>query len=713
MSGYYQGTSKVLKYGAKLEDTLDGIRRIAERDTYQVTELAHRLRADTVEETCRNIWHYLRANTRYRLDDEGREQLRTPAATLHEGRLGLVVDGYGVDCDDYTIIISSLLRVLGIGHEYNVVGYSGEGRFEHIYPVAFDGQGNRFVIDVVPEIPYFGYEEGPVTDRVTVTVLTGEQTNNESMILEELSGIGNAGTDVFNSELNSELIDGMTEPFDLGGIHDEDGDDDDLSDSGFLQGIEEVDSEEEADLVLSGADIGDMVERGLLAELNKARTILVDEKERPTGLDRVIDVGMELGLIVSVMDSWGDKGGRRDALATAIAQSRDYTNFFRSVLAGLDGIEVEVLNGVHDGGNIYFAKIGISGHGDGHDDEMDDLSGRRRRRRRRKGRLRKFFKKIGKGVKKAVKAVVRFNPATITVRAAIRTVMRTNMFGFSEKIIYGYLSEQQARDMDLDLDDWRRTVDARTKAEKFYMKLGGRADKFRHSVIRSKGARGKTGVQLGEVTAAGTAAAGPFILFMKKLLDKVNPVRIVKSISRKVKAKKEARREAERLAEEEADSVQINAHRPADAIGADSGAATDGTGHDDGKTGGRGFTDRLKSVWKAHWKKFAWGGSVSVVVIVIGFYAAKKHKEKKKRSLAGVKAARTRRKNRKAQLNGTRPVRAIGKAPTKTGALAGRPVGKGNGNRLREMHAKAKILRKKYPGTKYSALLKQAAKTMK
>jgi len=313
----YKGLRKVLKEDADLEDTLENIKRIALRDAYQVKALASQLDAYSVEQTSENIWNYLRANTRYKLDENGLEELRTPSRSLVDGAKALEDERFGIDCDDYTILISALLINLKIPHEYRVAAYKTKGKFQHIYPVAFDEFGNEFVIDVVPEIPRFNYEAQPIIDLKII-----------KMDLHELSGIGQAEMNP-EAELKQDLMEELNQPFSLSGIDDEE---DDILEAHFLSGLGEVDSEDQADIVLSGGEAADLIERGILAEVNKAKVLLQKELQSPTVLSQTINVQEELEMMNDVMESWDDPNERMNVISDAIENSQGYQGLHKALL---------------------------------------------------------------------------------------------------------------------------------------------------------------------------------------------------------------------------------------------------------------------------------------------------------------------------------------------------------------------------------------------
>lgn len=690
----FEGKRKLLLQSADLEDTLKHIKRIAIRDAYQVKDLAYSLKGDSIGETAQNIWDYLRENTRYKLDQKGKEELRTPARSLVDGEKGLTDERFGIDCDDYTILISSLLINLGIKHEYRVAAYKEKGKFQHIYPVARDEYGEPLIIDVVPEIPSFNYEAKPIIDLKIVL-----------MELHELSGIGEIEVDAAK-EVKEDLQEALNEPFSLAGVEDEN---DDELEAHFLNGLGEVDTEEEADIVLNGADIPEMLDRGLLAEINKARKTLLDEKKNPTPLSQLVDVNGELKIMEEVMESWGDD--REEAIEEAIEESKGYKNFYKSLQASIAEIESNTINGVEEDEPIYLKKMNLSEEGFAElleDDSIDGLG------RRRRGRLKKFFKKVGNGVKKGIRAVVRYNPATIAMRSAILLILKTNAFNIAGRLIYGYITESQARAKGMNVSEWKKLVRTKGQVEKYYKRVGGRTDKFKRAIIKGRAAK-KTGLQLrGDlgvvVTASTAAAAGGFLTFVKKLLKKVNPANLFQKNSASNRQERTQQAQVVQSFSPQTRSMQA----PNQTI--------------DDTTQKTGFIQKIKTFFTTHKKKIIIVG-VGGVVALVALIAIKKIKKKRKRSLAGVKAARTRKRNAKKTI--AKRSTSTTRKRRKTTRRVGRPVGKGsttiirvpsksikktrvsrrsNASRLKAMHAKAKKLQKQHPRAKYSSLLKKASK---
>jgi hypothetical protein len=675
-------TSRTLKRNAKLEDTLFHMKRIVMRDFSKMEEFANQFRADSIQEVSRKIWNWMRENTTYKLDSTGIEELRTPERSLRD-------KDKGIDCDDYTILISSILMNLGIAHEFRIAAYKEKGRFQHIYPVAFDEKGNEYVIDCVPEIPHFNFEATPIIDLKTVTI----------MELQELSGV---------SERN-DLQEELNAPFELAGIEE----DDYALEKSFLHGFAEVSSEADADIVIAGAeDVADVMEKGILAEINKARNLLIAEQSRPTVLSKTIDVRKELSMMNELMDAFDDEDEREELLEQYASSTSAYQNFYKALILSLRELDSDELNGFDDE-PIYLAKVDMEAY-DLSEIMSESVDGLGRLR------LRKFFKKIGNKLKKAAKAVVKYNPATITMRAATLLVLKTNLFKIASRLIYGYLTESQANANNLNLSEWKKLVDARKKAENFYVKMGGKASKFRDAIVKGKAAK-KTGLQLGvAATATTTAAASSFIAFAKKILKAINP----KNLFKKIKDKKDKSGNDTFVDEQdfdvpvdEADTSDTSSTQLIRPRTMNTETSTDSQEIIIPDAEPKGVMAKVKSFFTTHKKKII-GGGIALVLIIVGVSVYKKKKQKTKRSLAGAKAARTRKRNaaskkrsytRKKRTPALRGSTTIIKVPTKS-VNRTRVSKRSNANRLKAMHKKAKQLQKSSPRAKYSTLLRKASK---
>ena len=91
-------------------------------------------------------------NTRYKLDKDGEQLIKSPARFL--------ADGCG-DCKSYTMFIACCLHCLGIPCIVRFVNFDGGDQWTHVYPVAIDENGNEIIMDACEtdsdRVPLFGY----------------------------------------------------------------------------------------------------------------------------------------------------------------------------------------------------------------------------------------------------------------------------------------------------------------------------------------------------------------------------------------------------------------------------------------------------------------------------------------------------------------------------------------------------------------------------
>jgi hypothetical protein len=166
-------TSITKKQGATVADTIKFIPTVVRDTLFHTEKIAKVLKGDNIRETCSNIWHFVYNHIAYKKDEDGKEQVRSPARAWHDrGNI------QGVDCDCYTVFISSILSNLNIRHKLRITKYK-EDRFQHIYPIVPLSDGSYITIDCV--VRDFDYEE-PFSEK--------KDTN---MDLEYLNGVNDTG----------------------------------------------------------------------------------------------------------------------------------------------------------------------------------------------------------------------------------------------------------------------------------------------------------------------------------------------------------------------------------------------------------------------------------------------------------------------------------------------------------------------------------------
>jgi len=137
--------------------------------------------SDSVEDTAKKIWSFLRKNVPYRRESKNLQTVRSPYA----------IAAFPADCKSYALfaggIIDSLNRkgLLNVPWSYRFASYDENNWQEpgHVFVVLYPGTKNEIWIDPVPEISYFDEKLQPVSFKDKFF---------KPMALVEISGIGSA-----------------------------------------------------------------------------------------------------------------------------------------------------------------------------------------------------------------------------------------------------------------------------------------------------------------------------------------------------------------------------------------------------------------------------------------------------------------------------------------------------------------------------------------
>ncbi len=152
------GSNEVIKKSADLADTVKFIPKAVHQTLPQTAKLAIILKGATLRQTCSNIWHFLHGHVNYQKDEQGKEQIRSPARAWRDRKMG-------IDCDCFSVFISSILTNLGIPHKLRITKYSKDS-FQHIYPIVPYGEGYITMDCVTDEFDY----EVPYTEKKDVNM---------------------------------------------------------------------------------------------------------------------------------------------------------------------------------------------------------------------------------------------------------------------------------------------------------------------------------------------------------------------------------------------------------------------------------------------------------------------------------------------------------------------------------------------------------------
>lgn len=191
-----QGDDIEIKRDAGVSETIALIPQVVAETLQDTKKISKLLKGNTLDETCSNIWHFVYNHIQYEKDKDGVEQIRRPSRAWYDRTRG-------VDCDCYTVFISSILSNLNIPHTYRITKYKNRSYFQHIYPIVPTGNGKYITIDCV--VNEYNYEE-PYTEK-----------KDTPMKLHYLNGIENElNTQLMEIEENTDTLDlmGMDDDFD-------------------------------------------------------------------------------------------------------------------------------------------------------------------------------------------------------------------------------------------------------------------------------------------------------------------------------------------------------------------------------------------------------------------------------------------------------------------------------------------------------------------
>lgn len=138
-----------LKGATTARTTVEEMAVIARDRQSETAKLAPLLSRSELRRTCEAVWTFLVDHVNYKPDHPQIEQLRTPARTWADR-------AEGVDCDCYSIFISTVLLNLGVPHAFRVADY-GKG-WQHVY-VVVPTAWKPIVID--PVLDGFNVEHPP------------------------------------------------------------------------------------------------------------------------------------------------------------------------------------------------------------------------------------------------------------------------------------------------------------------------------------------------------------------------------------------------------------------------------------------------------------------------------------------------------------------------------------------------------------------------
>jgi hypothetical protein len=123
MKPIFQGIDNVYKTKADNKDIRDLLEKLVPEATKQMREFSQSFRGATNEQTCRNIFNYIKNNFRYVADQE-EQIIKLPSALLRK-KVG--------DCKSYSLFTAGILSNLGIPYHFVYASYNDNPIPHHVY----------------------------------------------------------------------------------------------------------------------------------------------------------------------------------------------------------------------------------------------------------------------------------------------------------------------------------------------------------------------------------------------------------------------------------------------------------------------------------------------------------------------------------------------------------------------------------------------------
>lgn len=112
--------------GFGLDDTKTLIADICRKHYKECAPIAAHLKADTLLQSCFNLWHWLHNNIKYEYDRDDREEVRTPLRVWADRKRG-------VDCDCLSVFAWCVLKCMGYNPAFELVAFKGRPQYSHIF----------------------------------------------------------------------------------------------------------------------------------------------------------------------------------------------------------------------------------------------------------------------------------------------------------------------------------------------------------------------------------------------------------------------------------------------------------------------------------------------------------------------------------------------------------------------------------------------------
>lgn len=481
---------KIVERNGIVKDTVREMKKLIQNYAWQTKSLAKKLEGKNLYDTSKNIWQFLYDHFKYKEDDEGKEQLRTPALSW------AIRTKRGIDCDDFSIFAGTLFYNLGIPFYLRIAHYPEFDHFSHVYVIVPSGNKKYIVVDAV--LDSFDTEKEPIVEHQDFLVMSKEHLNG--IDISVLSGI--------STDTDKEIV-------------------------GLIMGAGFPEDE------LSGVALANEQLEAVFKHLVATRDLI---RNTPSLIKNHEDPHSFLKMLDYAIQYWHtDK--RDEALAILEAKEKEL-NEMEGLSEEQKGYEVtKMFYGISDLGGL--SVLGKTSKLRAFFSEVKNVV------KKTGDAIKTDVHKAGEIVKNAFKGLVKYNPLTVSARAGMLLALKLNLNGIAEKLKWGYLTEAEAKKHGFDLGEWRKVNIQLLAAQNLFVNtMQGNAGNFKDAILRGR-AGGLSGFSenLGadegdsQATLQIIAAAMPYIKKLFEMLKNIDFSKLIKGV--KPQTLEAGRKEAE------------------------------------------------------------------------------------------------------------------------------------------------------------------------
>ncbi|HEV8053081.1 MAG TPA: hypothetical protein VGP47_11355 [Parachlamydiaceae bacterium] len=438
-----------------VKDTVKLMEKIVYATLVDTKEIAKRLQVKgSIYETCKNIFDFVYNHYQYKLDQPGEEQLRRPSRAWADRTTG-------VDCDCYTLTISSILTNLNIQHRFRITAY--EADWQHVYVVVPVGNN---LIKIDPVLDKYNYEK-PFTKNFDHTMV---KLNGLGLPIAYLGSLEN---DNDSDAIASAQVDG-------------------------LRGIVEGD-DFDTDILEGLGNPGDALLTQMYNHIKSTRDYI--EKNQSS----VLATGGAkawLTMLNFALDKWNTPD--RDKALDQLEKEENRWNISLENVRGIDGDSAEETSEViYDEDYNVLGKLNLGGKGKKFFsnvkksvqavDKFNKKIVTKVAGQKVTDKLTSIQKKTTAAAKKIGEAIKKFivlsNPLTLAMRAGFLAAMKINLFGMAQRLYPGTISESEALKMGVSKAMWERSRAGLDKVSGVFQAIGGARSKLEKYIKSGRAAK--------------------------------------------------------------------------------------------------------------------------------------------------------------------------------------------------------------------------------